>query len=160
MNQLFKLSTILFFSTVLISCGDGSHNHTAHEHESHSEAHADHGHDLNENSDLSIELINGNKWLVNDEMKPHVQQGEKALNAYLASASTDYKSLAEELRTSNQNLIASCTMQGQSHDELHKWLHPHLTLVSDLEKSGTDEEASEVIEKLTASYKSYHTYFQ
>ena len=160
MNQLLKLASILFFSTAIISCGDGAHNHNATESEQHADDHANHGHDLDENSDLTIELNNGNKWLVNDEMKPHVQQGEKSLNDYLASSDRDYKSLAQDLKQSNKNLIASCTMEGKSHDELHKWLHPHLTLIGDLENAQSEEEASKVVEKLNNSFKSYHTYFQ
>ena len=161
MNLLVKYASILFFSSALISCGDGSNDHSTTDAEMHSDENvADHGDDLDQNSDLSIQLNNGDKWLVNDEMKPSVEKGEEALNAYLASKNGDYKSLAQELKSADENLISSCTMDGKSHDELHKWLHPHLTLVSDLENAESPQEADEVIEKLKTSYENYHTYFQ
>ncbi len=158
MNLFVKYTVILIFGSVLISCGDGSHDHNT----SHSEmqSNADHANKMDETSDLAIQLNNGDKWLVNDEMKPALEKGENALNDYLASNNNDYKSLAQELKSANSNLISSCTMDGVSHDELHKWLHPHLTLVGDLENAKTVNEADEVIEKLKSSYETYHTYFQ
>lgn len=161
MNLFVKIASILFFSSALISCGDGSHDHNNSETAAHADEHADeHGHDLDENSDLTIQLNNGDKWLVNDEMKPHVEKGESALNDYTTSNGTDYKALAMDLKDADKALISSCTMVGESHDELHKWLHPHLTLVGDLENAKSEKEANEVIEKLDVSYKNYHTYFQ
>lgn len=163
MNQILKFATILFFSSALISCGDGTHNHNAtesHDHSEHHADHADHDHDHDLDNNLAIELNKGDRWLVNDEMKPHVEKGEQALKAYTSSNGSDYKALAQELKSADKALISSCTMEGKSHDELHKWLHPHLTLVSDLESAETEQEANDVIAKLQESYQNYHTYFQ
>src|SRR5690554_5471571 len=81
--------------------------------------------------ELGIELDNGAKWKVNEEMIPFVHNAEAILGQYKGG---DYKKLAEQLANENKKLINSCTMKGKSHDELHKWLHPHLELVKDLKK--------------------------
>ena len=51
-------------------------------------------------------------------------------------------------------------MEGKSHEELHRWLHPHLELVKEL--SGVEDEAQgeNIVRRLDASYKLYSEYFQ
>lgn len=108
----------------------------------------------------TIELDNGNKWLINDEMKPHIAEGEAAVNDYIAENRTDYKALADTLKNIDNALISSCTMEGKSHDELHKWLHPHLELVAELKDAKNEEEANKIIGKIDASYDTFWVYFQ
>lgn len=107
-----------------------------------------------------IELNSNEKWLVNNEMKPFLKTGSTIVEEYKKSGRNDYKALAIQLNEQNKQLIASCTMKGKSHDELHKWLTPHLKLVADLEKSTDEVEARELITKLIASYALYNQYFQ
>lgn len=106
-----------------------------------------------------IELHNGEKWLVNEEMKPFVLKGEELVNVYIQDGKTDYKTLAQQLKNQNNQLIKSCTMEGKSHDELHKWLHPHLEIVKALEGETDTKNANEIVEKLQHSYQQYHQYF-
>lgn len=108
----------------------------------------------------TIQLNNGEKWIVNEEMKPFILEAETNLNDYLKSNSRYYKTLAEQLKEKNSGLIKSCTMKGESHDELHKWLLPHIELIKKLEKSTNNDEAIKVIEQLNTSFKTYHQYFQ
>ena len=111
-------------------------------------------------SSEAIELNNGEKWVVNDEMKPFVGKGEELVNTYIQNRQSDYKTLAGQLKDQNSQLIKSCTMDGKSHDELHKWLHPHLKLVEKLEKLNDATEADELVNQLEKSYENYHNYFQ
>ena len=108
----------------------------------------------------TIEMNNGQKWKVNEEMKPHIEKGREILNTYLDENSTDHKALAENLQEQNSNLIGSCTMDGKSHDELHKWLHPHLEMVKALKDAETDEEVTKVTKELKASYDLYDQHFE
>lgn len=96
----------------------------------------------------AVELNSGKKWIVNDEMKPFVAKGEGLVTTYLQSSHTNYNELAQQLKEQNNQLIKSCTMKGKSHDELHKWLHPHLELVEALEKSANENEAKGIVLKL------------
>lgn len=107
--------------------------------------------------DGAIELNDGQKWKVNEEMTPYILDGEKLLNEH---DNAEYAQLAQELKAKNMQLINSCTMKGKSHDELHKWLHPHMDLIGQLENAENDSEASKVVAELKESFEVFHTYFQ
>lgn len=113
----------------------------------------------NETSEV-IELNNGNKWLINIEMKPFITEGQKLVAEFLKTNNTDYKSLAKSLIEQNNLLIKSCTMTGKSHDELHKWLEPHLKLVEDLEATSDATKAKEIVSKIEQSYQSFGNFFE
>lgn len=113
----------------------------------------------NETSEV-IELNNGNKWLINIEMKPFITEGQKLVAEFLKTNNTDYKSLAKSLIEQNNLLIKSCTMTGKSHDELHKWLEPHLKLVEDLEATTDATKAKEIVSKIEQSYQSFGNFFE
>lgn len=133
--KLFS-TTLIAFTMLLASCADH-----------HSE-------------DTGLELNNGQKWKVNQEMKPHIEHGRLLLIAFLKEDGADHRQLADDLQEQNSKLIKSCTMDGASHDELHKWLHPHLELVKELKQAETEAEVSEITDQLEASYGLYDQYFQ
>jgi hypothetical protein len=108
-------------------------------------------------NDLGIELNDGQKWEVNQEMKPPLERSEIALNKYDGK---DYEIIAEQLKANNDELVKSCTMKGKSHDELHKWLHPHMKLTTALLEAKNEKEANKIIQKLKNSFDTYHQYFQ
>lgn len=113
-----------------------------------------------EQNDQSIRLNDGEKWPVNEEMKPHILNAEAVLVEYIDSQKTDYIVLAQQLDEHNMSLINSCTMQGRGHDELHKWLYPHMTLINTLKETDNETTADSVITELQASFGQYHNYFQ
>lgn len=113
-----------------------------------------------ESSWQHLTLNDGKKWHVNPEMVPYLEAGELLLAQYILEGDDNYKALAEGLSAENKNLIRSCTMQGRSHDELHKWLHPHLELVAQLSQATTLDEANTIIAKLQESYGWYHHFFE
>ena len=138
---------------LLWSCNNSTEKSTTHQE---TENHTEHQHD---ESSEAIELNNGEKWLVNEEMKPFVLKGEELVNAYIQNNQTDYKALAQQVKDQNSQLIKSCTMGGKSHDELHKWLHPHLEIVKTLENETDATKANETVLHLQHSYQHYHQYF-
>lgn len=107
-----------------------------------------------------IQLNNGKKWQVNAEMKPFIEESQQILVEYVITASTDYKTLAMQLKEKNAALIKSCTMQGKSHDELHKWLHPHMELIESLSKAENADAANTIVAQLIKSFETYSTYFE
>jgi hypothetical protein len=109
------------------------------------------------NTGSTIELNDGNKWEVNAEMSPFILNGEKILQEYTG---TDYAMLAEQLAEQNAQLISSCTMSGESHNQLHAWLMPHLKLVDALKKTVNENEAKKNIADLKTSFLTYHKYFK
>ena len=147
--------TACLMSVVLFSCQNNAAEKASVSTEQ--TAPADHQHAADS---PGIELDNGAKWKVNQEMAPYVQQGREQLEKYTAIGGTDYKQLATQLEAANNQLIESCTMQGKSHDELHKWLHPHIQLVSALSTAADQAAANRIIAQLKDSYQQYNNYFE
>lgn len=145
---LFGLSIFLFWS-----CNNSSSKTTTDQQD---EIHETHHHD---ESSQVIELNNGEKWVVNSEMKPFVSKGAELVNVYVQENKTDFKELTTQLKEQNNQLIKSCTMKGKSHDELHKWLYPHLELVKELDNETDTVKAKEIVVKLQNSYQQYQIYF-
>ncbi|MDT8346443.1 MAG: hypothetical protein RQ756_01475 [Flavobacteriaceae bacterium] len=113
-----------------------------------------------ETSQVQNSLNDGNKWRVNPEMKPYLQNSKDLLNEYLSNNQSDYQKLAEDLKTQNNLLIKSCTMQGQGHEELHHWLHPHIALIDQLAEAESVKDAQVIIAQLQTSFKTYNAYFE
>lgn len=110
--------------------------------------------------DEALELDNGEKWLVNDEMKPFVLKGAEIVEQFINERKTDFKELALKLKNQNSGLIESCTMDGKAHDELHKWLHPLLGLVNELDNETDTAKAAEIVNHIHESYNTYNIYFK
>lgn len=128
-------------------------NESTHEVE---EMHEDHDTD-------AIQLNNGEKWEVNDEMRPFIKNGANLVSAFLNNPIKDenaYKVLAMQLKEQDDKLISSCTMKGESHEELHKWLHPHLGLVKSLETAIDLNVAEKIVIDIKNSYNNYEKYFK
>jgi hypothetical protein len=152
MNKIILTLTIGSF--LLYGCGNSTNEKSNNNRET--ATHQQHQHD----DEQTIRLNNGEKWFVNEEMKPFILEAENILTEYINNNLSDYKTLAEQLKEKNSGLIKSCTMKGESHDELHKWLYPHTELIESLSKAESTEEASEIIANLQASFLTYHQYFQ
>lgn len=160
MNNVKSILWMTAVSVALFGCGNGTSGNSGDDHQAH--AHDEHHHDdhhYHESSD-PLELDNGDRWVVNEEMKPYVAQGEALVDEFINDDKQDYRVLAEDVKEQNTQLILSCTMTGKSHDELHKWLHPHLELVDRLEKTTDEREAKNLVAQLQTSYEVYHQHFQ
>ncbi|MBK6264007.1 hypothetical protein JKA74_03075 [Marivirga sp. S37H4] len=149
MNYIKSILTVTLLSALLFSCSEKKEENK----ETHNKLDQ-------QNEKNKIELENGERWIVNDEMKPFLNKSEAILQSYTSSNDTNHLELAGQLKEQNDQLISSCTMKGKSHDELHKWLHPHLQLVKALQNAGTEKEAEAIINQLEESYNIYHQYFQ
>ncbi len=154
-----KLFILAISSFVLLSCNNTAEKSIVKEEEAPKEETVKQEDHKDDDTPETVELNNGAKWVVNEEMKPYVMKGEELVNNYTQKNQTDYKQLAADLKAENDKLIKSCTMNGKSHDELHKWLEPHLKLTKHLEKAGDVAEAKTLVMDLQSSYKNYHTYF-
>ncbi len=117
-------------------------------------------HDHGAKQGHAIQLNKGEKWKINEEMKPHIQMSSDILNEYINKRNLNYQKLSEELNAQNSALIKSCTMKGESHDALHNWLHPHMDLIKSLSNAHSEDEAQEIITRLEASYQSFNEYFE
>lgn len=152
-----KLALLGISFMFLYGCNQSTNTASIEEKE---EVHTEETHQHESESSMTIKLNNSEKWVVNEEMKPFALKGEELVNQYLQKGETDFKTLAEQIKEQNTQLIKNCTMEGKSHDELHKWLHPHLEIVKALENEIDTAKANEIVLKLEHSYKQYHEYFK
>lgn len=158
--------TLGFFGFALLTACETSDNSVDKEIQIKEVKAEDHAHDENgehienvqENHEL--ELNNGEKWEVNEEMKPYVLKGQELLTNYLDSGNEDYNRLAHDIADQNKMLISNCTMDGKSHDELHKWLVPHLKLTEGLMTTDGMDQVNYNLNQLVLSYDTFHEYFE
>lgn len=104
----------------------------------------------------TIQLNNGEKWKVDDNMMIHIRNMEKDVVHFDQEKSTNYSLLANKLKTNIDILISNCTMKGQAHDELHKWLVPYIELVDSFSK----EKSANQFTEIQNSFKTFNQYFQ
>lgn len=104
-----------------------------------------------------ISLNNGEKWKVNEEMLPHIEKSETVFNDFEGE---NYEQLFEDMMKHTNNLIQSCSMDGPSHDELHKWLHPHLELLKSLRSVNNQKTEEEIFPAIEKSFITFHKYFE
>ena len=136
---------ILGTSLVLFSCSYSTNE---------SNIQTEHHHDND-----PIELDNGEKWKIVDDMLAHIRNMEADVNSFNENEEKDYAALAVKLEDNIGLLTSNCTMKGKAHDELHKWLLPYIGLVDDLSNSTDDEEAIEHYTELQESFMEFNTYF-
>lgn len=105
------------------------------------------------NTEQAINLNDGKKWVVDSAMMVYILAMETDIQAY--SHSNETERLSDSLQTNIGRLTRSCTMKGQSHDELHKWLLPFIATADSLkEKKGGNN-----LKDLEAELTRFHIYF-
>ena len=150
-----KIILIPAIALFLFSCGNASNEKS--EDLSEIETHNEHHHD-HENE--AIELNNGEKWTVDANMLTHIRTMENDVISFAKVEQKDYKVLSEKLQASIDLLTSNCTMTGQAHDELHKWLLPYMDLVEELSEAINEAEALQQFENIQTSFTTFNQYFQ
>ena len=153
MNKL--ILTFAVGSLLLYSCGNSSNEKLNNQTEV--AQHNDHHHD---DESEAIELNNGEKWQVNANMITHIRNMENDVISFAKVEQKDYKVLSEKLQASIDLLTSNCTMTGQAHDELHKWLLPYMDLVEELSEAINEAEALQQFENIQTSFTTFNQYFQ
>lgn len=146
MNKTF---IALVLSASIVACTSPAEKNTEIDHANHQQEEAE-----------TLQLNGNEKWQVNEEMKPFIVAAEQLLNDFIESKNSDYSSLAAALQSENEKLMRSCTMDGESHDQLHLWLYPNMKLIKSLGEAQDQSAAEPIVEELRASYELYHQYFE
>ena len=106
----------------------------------------------NEFTNIQIEVLNGEKWVVDKPMMDLIQNIKKNVNQFDGKTLEDYKSLSSKINNDLKTLTSSCTMTGQGHDELHKWLLPFLDISKEFTNSKTLKDAQENYQVIKHSF--------
>lgn len=109
------------------------------------------GPNLNESEDIVSLTLNGDtKW----EMDEHTRAAFESMSEKANHKDGDLKSLGSALQADLDKLIQGCTMTGDSHNELHKFLIVYMPAVQKLANNGGDENL-ETIRKLLDMYPDF-----
>lgn len=153
--------TLAALSLFLLSCGNtASENAKVETPKSDTsvvaKAETEHEHDENE----AIELDNGKKWKVDTNMMTHFQAMKIDIAAFKGKTTSEYEALAVNLKKNIDRLTSNCTMTGQAHDEVHKWLLPYIDLVDEFSESKSEAEFEKHYQELKSAYVTFDTYFE
>ncbi|MFY0674069.1 MAG: hypothetical protein JXQ87_11715 [Bacteroidia bacterium] len=154
--MLFRSLKFSFFAAFIFTTG--CKNQTEHNHQQNHAEHAEHAHEHKVVKEMT--LNNGEKWKMQAELMANVENMEMAIDEYNEAALSDYAELGKSLKAETENMIKSCTMKGDSHVELHKWLEPHLGMLKDLNAAATVSEAAPIIAEIDASFELLREYFE
>ena len=117
-----KVSIVFICSLFLLSCGNNQEKNT--------EVKTDKlEHHNEEETTEALGLTEGQKWTVDQNTAMHIKSMEINLENFKGTTVAEYQTLATSLKQNTDDLIKNCTMTGKAHDELHKWLLPHISLV-------------------------------
>lgn len=108
----------------------------------------------------NIQLNNGEKWNVDAPMLLHIRNMESDVSAFGQGEQKDYGALSAKLQTNIDLLTSNCTMKGQAHDELHKWLLPYIDLVNELSEAKDETESAKHFQTIKDSFVTFNQYFQ
>ena len=112
-----------------------------------------------QHSNEPLVLNEGQPWEVIETMIVYIRSMEKNVSSFNGSTINDYQALSTSLKDDIDLLTSNCTMTGQAHDELHKWLVPYIGMVNDISDSSTDEEAKSQYQNIVRSFKTFNKYF-
>jgi hypothetical protein len=116
-------------------------------------------HDVHDDFDI-IKLNSGKKWKVVGKMLSYVRLMEKNMDEFKNLEDQDFAVLAANLQSNVDSLITNCTMTGQGHNELHKWLVPHIQLLEELSYTSNTPNAEEILRSIQVSFDTFNTYFE
>lgn len=146
MNKL-KITTILLSIFFLFSCNNKAKTETNVPVATEEHQHSD---------DEAIQLNEGKKWKVDEKMMAHIRTMEKDIASFDNLKPENYPILAADLKKNLDLLTSNCTMKGQAHDELHKWLLPFIDLADNFSKDKSAEQFAEI----QNSFKTFNQYFE
>ncbi|MDD2983462.1 MAG: hypothetical protein PHQ74_08740 [Crocinitomicaceae bacterium] len=158
MKNKFRLLVALSFLFAVSSCNNDKHDEKGHDQEHHAtDPHAGHDH-----GDVEDELVlnEGKKWKMNPEMLTIIRSMEKDVNTFSSEKLADMQTLGTKLDGQVNELTSSCTMEGQAHDELHKWLLPFIHDIKHLKEAANDAEGKETMDDLKESLVEFNQYFE
>lgn len=149
-----KILTLLIVPTFFFACNQSVEKEEIVEDET-EHKHADHSDKIN--------LNEGKKWKVDPEMLEIIQKMKSDIVTFSSGKESelkDYQELSDKIQTNIEELTSSCTMTGQAHDELHKWLLPFIELAGEFEECSEMHAAKEIHLALKESFVEFEVYFE
>lgn len=116
--------------------------------------------ETHEHENEEIQLDEGKRWKVPEEMMQYLRSMENAINSFENNTEKDYVALARLIDRDIRMLTENCTMEGQGHDELHKWLVPYIELSEDFDLATETAEQEKIYQAFKQKFEVFNTYFE
>ncbi len=149
MKNFTKIILFTVLTILVSSCGNNKEHEHAGQEASGQEHHGDeHG----------IMLNDGKPWMANSETTQGIHNMSALWDGFKSGNDIEeYHALQEDLLTEFNTIIKECTMEGDSHEQLHNYLLPMKDLISDL---GSDDisvcnNSVDLLKKYLSTYPKY-----
>lgn len=116
-----------------------------------------------EHGEEAIVLDGEKRWVVVPSMLSFIRTMEKGINDFSTTenpTSEDYEELAVLIDENIRELTSNCTMEGQAHDELHKWLVPFIELSEEFDETTKLEDQAHIYQEFKLAYETFNTFFE
>ncbi len=107
-----------------------------------------------------LELNEGKKWVVAKPMMLHIRNLEKAVQDFEKTPGAEHAKVATDIQENLGRLVTNCTMEGQAHDAVHKWLMPLLGMSAEYSKATDPVVQQAKLEEIKESLQVFHMYFE
>lgn len=155
--SLLPIAMVTAFLVGILATGCNQRHADEHDHSHHADSEAsDHHHD----DGRPLELNDGEKWIADDHTLTVVEDMKSEVSGFDSAGEKDYRVLAESLTRKLNLLIAGCTMTGEAHDQLHKWLVPLMENVKQLTVAETEADASQQVNDIDNALDVFGHYFE
>ncbi|KAA3647553.1 MAG: hypothetical protein DWP98_09145 [Bacteroidetes bacterium] len=108
----------------------------------------------------SIILLNGEKWEIDKNMLDYIRKMEENIIDFKGTNSEEFNSLAKSIDKNTKNLVSNCSMTGQAHDELHKWLIPFLKITKEFKEAKSIDKQKQHLQEIQTAFLEFNTYFK
>lgn len=108
----------------------------------------------------NLNLNQDEKWVVVPEMMLSIMSIENQIEGFKGNTIEEYKSHSKSISELLGELTSNCTMEGEAHDELHKWLIPFIELNDALTSSNSIEKSAEIVSNQKEEIKLFNAYFK
>lgn len=115
---------------------------------------------IEETNPHNLILVDNQKWVIDEGMRVSIDSIDMRLASFNASTMDDYNALSTDLSHHTKSIISSCTMKGQAHDELHKWLLPFIDLRKELDSIADLSAGDSITQQLNRELIIFKTYFK
>lgn len=107
-----------------------------------------------------LNLNQDKKWVVVPDMMLSIRSIEDQIEGFNGKSIEEYKSHSKNISELLGELTSNCTMEGDAHDELHKWLVPFIELNDELTSSSSIGKSAEIVSKQKEEIKLFNKYFK
>ncbi|NOQ71736.1 MAG: hypothetical protein GQ574_07040 [Crocinitomix sp.] len=105
-------------------------------------------------------MVDNQKWVIDEGMKVSIDSIELRMEDFHGETMDDFANLSTDLERHTKSIISNCTMKGQAHDELHKWLLPFIDLRKTMDNIGHPVEGETIAIAIKNELVIFDMYFE